>query len=104
MKLRQLTIDEIKTFSKRKGVKVTAAENFLMSMGDDEEIARNNLRLDSGRYKWDGFTHGAILEGIELAVIPGSRPEPHPDEPETVHYVPREDTPKDTPAEGSDAT
>lgn len=65
--MRKLTLDEIKEFAGRNGVKKIAVENFLMSMGTDANIAEKNLDYYAGLYKWSVTTQSAIIDGINLA-------------------------------------
>jgi len=65
--MRKLNLEEIEKFASRAGVKKIAVENFLMSMGEDANIALNNLILDSGLYSWNSQTVKAIQDGVALA-------------------------------------
>lgn len=65
--MRALTFEEIEVLASRKNVKRIAVENFLMSMGDDEDIAKMNALLDNNGYRWNSETLVAILEGINIA-------------------------------------
>ena len=65
--MRKLTPSEINKLSKKPNVKTIAVQNFLMSMGRDEEIARRNFNYDSLLYSWNSQTRNAILRGISLA-------------------------------------
>lgn len=65
--MRQLTGREIAKLAQQPQVRQVAVQNFLMSMGENAEWARRNLRLDSGLYKWNATTQSAILDGIKLA-------------------------------------
>ena len=65
--MRKLTIKEIEKFADNPKVRKIAVENFLMSMGNDRNIALNNLALDAGLYRWNKYTVTTILNGIDLA-------------------------------------
>ena len=65
--MRKLTVEEIKKFSGRVGVRSWAVENFLATMGTDENVAWANLSLDKRLYKWDAKTVKAIKDGIKYA-------------------------------------
>ncbi len=65
--MKELGTKEIEQFSLRKGVRKIAVENFLMSMGNDAEIAEKNLDYDAGLYNWNGVTVKAIRDGIKFA-------------------------------------
>jgi len=65
--MRQLTAKEIEQLANQPEVKRIAVENFLMSMGDNAEDARANLRFDNRLYRWNHQTFNAILDGIRLA-------------------------------------
>lgn len=65
--MRKLTNEEIQKFATKTGAKKIAVENFLMSMGENENDARSNLKLDTNLYKWNAATRNAILAGINLA-------------------------------------
>ena len=65
--MRNLKISEIKKMAERKGVRKIAVENFLGTMGEDEECAVVNLAMDRGLYGWDSKTVGAIMDGISKA-------------------------------------
>lgn len=67
MVMRKLTSQEIEMFANRTGVKKIAAENFLMSMGEDLTDAIGNLGLDAKSYGWNQETINAIVEGMWLA-------------------------------------
>lgn len=67
MKMRYLTGDEIDTLANRTGVKKTAVQNYLSSMGDDPMAADINLKQDAKSYKWNAATVKAIRDGILLA-------------------------------------
>jgi len=64
----KLSIKQIRRFARGRDVKRIAVENFLMSMGTDEIIARRNLALDVELYKWNSVTFNVILQGINLAI------------------------------------
>ena len=65
--MRNLEISEIKKLAGRKGARKIAVENFLGTMGTDEECAVVNLEMDRGLYGWDSKTVGAIMDGISKA-------------------------------------
>lgn len=65
--MRKLSLDEIKKFASRKGVRRIAIENFLMSMGSNYDHALINLEIDTQLYKWNKRTIKAIRDGISLA-------------------------------------
>ena len=65
--MRELNKEEITKLANRKGVRKIAVENFLMSMGNDANIAYANLSLDTRLYNWNSATVKAILKGINLA-------------------------------------
>jgi len=60
-------MEEIEEFTNRPNVKKVAAENFLMSMGEDLTVAMGNLGLDAKSYGWNKQTIQAILDGIWVA-------------------------------------
>ena len=66
-RMRELNKEEITKLANRKGVRKIAVENFLMSMGNDANIAYANLSLDTRLYNWNSATVKAILKGINLA-------------------------------------
>lgn len=68
-KLRNLTVEEIKQFSSRPGVRVIAVENFLMTISANRlpMYAYLNLDADAHSYKWNQQTVQAIKDGIDLA-------------------------------------
>lgn len=68
--MRQLTIPEINKLASRKNVRKIAVENFLMTMGDEEDYAFQNLNFDRGLYLWNYKTFMAIKDGITLAKKP----------------------------------
>ena len=58
---------QIEDLSNRPGVKKTAVENFLSSLGDmsyQEAVA--NCEADARSYRWNYETSGAIREGLVL--------------------------------------
>ena len=59
------TIDRL---ANKKGVKTIPVENFLMTVGnnDNEMSAMMNAESDTGMYKWNSATQGAIYEGISI--------------------------------------
>jgi len=65
--MRRLTLKDIERFARRRSVKRIAVENFLMSMGENEEGARANLDLDLVLYHWNAATIKAIRDGIDYA-------------------------------------
>jgi len=65
--MRELTIEEIRELANQPGVRKTAVENFLISMGNNRMIAFYNLALDAKLYKWNTATVLAIIKGIRLA-------------------------------------
>lgn len=71
--MRKLTNEEIQKFATKTGARKIAVENFLMSMGENENDARSNLELDTNLYKWNAATRNAILAGINLACRKESR-------------------------------
>lgn len=66
--MRKLLSYEIENLASRVGVRRTAVENFLSSMGFDYFGACGNLALDAKLYKWDSRTRKAISDGIRLAM------------------------------------
>lgn len=64
---RCLDIKEIEKLASKPGVKKIAVENFLLTMGnnDNEWTAIQNLELDSRLYKWNSQTKQAIKIGIK---------------------------------------
>jgi hypothetical protein len=72
VRLRELTLDEIKKLSSRKGVRKRAVENFLMTLtvNEDSSTAYANLSMDARLYNWNSATVNAIARGIELASKP----------------------------------
>lgn len=71
--MRKLTLEEIRLLASKPGVRKTAVENFLFSMGTDYVTAMNNLRLDLSLYKWNKATVNAIKKGISLATTTQQR-------------------------------
>jgi len=67
IKMRNLTLQEIELLISHPGRKRMAVENFLMSMGTNNLIAKANLELDAKLYKWNSATIHAIRAGIKLA-------------------------------------
>jgi len=65
--MRPLTKKEIGKFSWRKGVRGTAVENFLSSMGTDYNNAILNLERNAKQYDWNAETVQAIRDGIDFA-------------------------------------
>lgn len=67
--MRYLTIEEIEKISDGCSIKVRkiAIENFLMSMGVEERVARANLGYDKSLYRWNQETVEAIKKGIDFA-------------------------------------
>lgn len=72
--MRALTPQEIARFASRKGVKIRAVENFLMTL--DEGAGREgnvaNADSDAVSYGWNGATLIAIRAGISLAFDQGT--------------------------------
>lgn len=62
-----LSASEIELFSKRRGVKKLAVENFLGSLYGTRQDCINNAWFDSKSYRWNEATQRAILEGIDYA-------------------------------------
>lgn len=69
MKLRELTVKEIKKLARRKGVKQIAVENFLATVTNNTNafFARLNLGRDAAIYDWNHETIQAIEDGIRMA-------------------------------------
>lgn len=59
-----ITPKEIQELATRKNVNRVAVENFLMTVGDDREIALHNLRFDTDLYGWNAATVTAISLGM----------------------------------------
>lgn len=71
--MRQLSETEISELASRTGVRKIAVENFLSTMGEDEDDARYNLIEDARSYKWNMATINAIMRGISIACGRGNR-------------------------------
>ena len=68
MKLRELTIPEIKGLSNRHGVKQLSVEDFLMGIGGVSiEAAYKSLSSERKANKWNMKTIKAVSDGIVLA-------------------------------------
>jgi hypothetical protein len=65
--MRKLSNDEIERFASKAGVKRIAVENFLMSMGENENDTRASFINDAASYGWNTATREAIIAGINLA-------------------------------------
>lgn len=65
-----LTNKRIAELAERAGVRTTAVENFLGSLGPSEKHARLNLAQDAALYSWNRATVAAIRAGIKLAYVP----------------------------------
>ena len=65
--MRNLSIEEIEALSRGNGVRKFAVKNFLLTMGTNENVARQNMKLDSRLYQWNSATENAIISGINLA-------------------------------------
>jgi hypothetical protein len=65
--MRQLSATEIERFASRDGVRRTAVDNFLGTMGTDAIAAGMNLSQDARDYRWNAATMKAIRDGIALA-------------------------------------
>lgn len=66
--MKTLTREQVERLASRKGVKRTAVENFLGTLGgSSREEALVNLELDARSYKWTAKTVKAINDGIDLA-------------------------------------
>jgi hypothetical protein len=65
-----LSAETIVTLAARKGVKRTAVENFLGTLGSEgpsgKSGALRNLYSDAASYKWNAATISAISRGIAL--------------------------------------
>jgi hypothetical protein len=65
-----LTATQIQELASRKGVRRTAVENFLTTLGNEgaagERGARLNLAQDARDYGWNAATQSAIQRGINL--------------------------------------
>lgn len=60
-----IPIEKIRELASRKGVKVIAVQNFLMSLdASNIAFADANLVMDAGLYKWNAATQKAIRDGI----------------------------------------
>ncbi len=63
----RMTIDEIREYSLRPGVRRVAVENFLMGI-DSERRTRSDClascSLDARKHKWNASTVHAIVDGI----------------------------------------
>ncbi|RLC34072.1 MAG: hypothetical protein DRZ76_03375 [Candidatus Nealsonbacteria bacterium] len=68
--MKQLTLEEIKTFATRRNVRKIAVENFLLSLHNNEttRTAYQNLMRDAKMYRWNKETIKAIQEGIDLSI------------------------------------
>lgn len=68
--MKQLTLQEIKTFATRRHVRRVAVENFLLSLHNNgtARAAYQNLMRDAKMYRWNQNTVKAIKDGIDLAV------------------------------------
>lgn len=65
--MRSLTIDEIRQYADRQGVRRNAVVNFLATMGNDPNAAEANLEMDAKSYRWEVATVRAISDGINHA-------------------------------------
>lgn len=60
-----ITSEQITELADRPGVKRTAVENFLASLGGmSYQDAVGNCEMDAASYRWNHETQGAIREGI----------------------------------------
>ena len=64
--MKKLTNKEIEEFANRPGAKKIAAENFLMSIGEEDDLNNTirNLLLDAKSYSWNKETIETIIDGI----------------------------------------
>ncbi len=67
--MRELKEEEIQKLASLKGVRKIAVENFLGTMGTDDQAAKGNLWLDARSYNWNQKTISTILRGIEMARV-----------------------------------